>query len=93
MSRRLTGSALLAAFVMVAAACTGSGPSGPSGPSGGSSGPTGSSSSPPPAVTAKALARTVCAQTPHEVLLRTWHGTRLDRSGDIQIIPKFPNFV
>lgn len=93
MSRRLTGSALLLALLLVAAACTGSGSGGPSGSPGGSGGSSGSRSSPPPGATAKALARAVCAQTPHEVLLRTWHGTRLDRSGDIQIIPKFPNFV
>ena len=39
------------------------------------------------------LEREVCAQVSHEVLLRTWEGVRLDRSGDIQIIPKDPNFV
>jgi hypothetical protein len=89
---RFGRSALLLAFVIVAVACTGSGSGGPSGSSGGS-GASGSSTSPPPEATTKALARTVCARTPHEVLLRTWHGTRLDRSGDIQIIPKFPNFV
>ncbi len=30
---------------------------------------------------------------PVEQLLRTWRGTRLDRSGDVQIIPEEPNFV
>ncbi|MGH2526127.1 MAG: alkaline phosphatase family protein, partial [Actinomycetota bacterium] len=27
------------------------------------------------------------------MLLRTWRGVRLDRSGDVQIIPIEPNFV
>ncbi len=39
------------------------------------------------------LARTACRNTTHEVLLRTWRGVRLDRSGEVQIIPKDPNFV
>ena len=37
--------------------------------------------------TSRALARKVCARTPHEVLLRTWRGVMLGRSGDIQLIP------
>jgi hypothetical protein len=39
------------------------------------------------------LEKEVCAQNASDVLVRTWRGTRLDRSGDIQIIPKFPAFV
>jgi hypothetical protein len=39
------------------------------------------------------LVRRACAQVPHDALLRTWRGTRLDRSGDIQIIPFEPDFV
>jgi hypothetical protein len=35
----------------------------------------------------EALARRVCSQTPHEVLLRTWRGIMPGRSGDIQLIP------
>ena len=46
-----------------------------------------------PPATATSLAREACANTSHEALLRTWRGMRLDRSGDIQIIPKDPNFV
>ncbi|HYF12303.1 MAG TPA: alkaline phosphatase family protein [Actinomycetota bacterium] len=42
---------------------------------------------------AAALARTACANTARDALLRTWRGMRLDRSGDVQIIPKDPNFV
>jgi hypothetical protein len=54
---------------------------------------TGSSGAPELDATAKALAREACANTSHEALLRTWRGVRLDRSGDIQIIPKDPDFV
>jgi hypothetical protein len=39
------------------------------------------------------LARAACRGVDHDVLLRTWRGVRLDRGGDIQIIPKEPNFV
>jgi hypothetical protein len=47
----------------------------------------------PTEVSGRALARQVCANVSHEVLLRTWHGYFPGRSGDIQIIPKYPNFV
>ncbi|MGZ4108393.1 MAG: alkaline phosphatase family protein [Actinomycetota bacterium] len=43
--------------------------------------------------TNRALATRVCANVSHEVLLRTWHGYMRGRSGDIQIIPTYPNFV
>ena len=39
------------------------------------------------------LIRGACNDVPHEALLRTWRGLRLDRSGDIQIIPFEPDFV
>ncbi|MET0799958.1 MAG: alkaline phosphatase family protein [Actinomycetota bacterium] len=39
------------------------------------------------------LARRVCASVPHEVLVRTVRGTHPTRSGDLQLIPTFPNFV
>ncbi len=42
---------------------------------------------------ASALATSVCRAVPREVLLRTWRGVRLDRSGEIQLIPREPNFV
>ncbi len=44
-------------------------------------------------VSGTALASRVCSQNSHEVLLRTWEGMQLGRSGDIQLIPKFPNFM
>ncbi|HEU4355009.1 MAG TPA: alkaline phosphatase family protein [Actinomycetota bacterium] len=85
--------ALVVGIALVAAACTSAaGSSG--GPSGVIPSPTGPSSPPPDApVSGRALARVVCRNTTHEVLLRTWRGVRLDRSGDIQIIPRDPNFV
>jgi hypothetical protein len=41
----------------------------------------------------KALLNEVCSQNSHEVLLRTWHGIFPGRSGGIQLIPKYPNFM
>ena len=84
--------AALSAATLVAAACTGSSAVAPSG-SASASTPHTSVVSPPAAVTGSALAKQVCAQTTHEVLLRTWRGVMPGRSGDIQIIPTFPNFV
>jgi hypothetical protein len=39
------------------------------------------------------LARIACRSLDRDVLLRTWRGVRLDRSGDVQIVPEDPNFV
>jgi hypothetical protein len=92
--------AVLVAVLLGAAACTkatgaGSEPVAPAAATGvASSGgavtghPTGT-----PAVTDRALARRVCAAASREVLLRTWRGIMPGRSGDIQIIPRYPNFV
>ena len=56
--------------------------------------PSGVVTDPPPAeASARALAKTASDNVAHDVLLRTWRGVRLDRSGDVQIIPKDPNFV
>jgi hypothetical protein len=40
-----------------------------------------------------ALGRQACRSVDRDVLVRTWRGMRLDRSGDIQIVPIEPNFV
>jgi len=85
------GSALLG-LAMLAAACTGAGGrEGPSGPPR-SAGP---ATSPPPPIetSARELLEIACATTDRGALLRTWRGVRLDRSGDVQIVPKDPNFV
>jgi hypothetical protein len=50
-------------------------------------------SAPPAGTTDRELARIACANVEPEVLLRTWRGVRLDRSGDVQIVPRDPNFV
>ncbi len=79
--------ALLLGLALAVGACTAGAaeeapdPAGPSGP--------------PRAVSvdARGLARTACRNAGHDALLRTWRGVRLDRSGDIQIVPKEPNFV
>jgi hypothetical protein len=44
-------------------------------------------------LSSSALAREVCANDRREVLLRTLHGVQVGRSGDIQVIPRFPNFM
>jgi Type I phosphodiesterase / nucleotide pyrophosphatase len=89
------------AAVLVAAACSGSGGSTASSSSAGPA--TGSSTTAPgsPAsptrsggpVSATTLTKQICANNAKDVLLRTWHGVMLGRSGEIQIIPTFPNFV
>lgn len=86
---------LAAACVLLVAACTAGAAAG-----GPSSEPTSSGRATPTGVAtgvrvegAEALARAACREVPHEILLRTWRGMRLDRSGDIQLIPREPNFV
>ena len=89
--------AFLAAFVVLAAACS------RSGAAEGTGSPTASSPSPEvtePAATAGPtgalasgdLADLACS-LPHEWLLRTWRGNRDDRSAELQILPIEPNFV
>jgi hypothetical protein len=91
--------ASLIAISLAAAACTsapGSGTAGSRSPSAAaaSAGSIGSGqTAEPPSVSSRALARSVCAAASHEVLLRTWRGIMPGRSGDIQIIPRYPNFV
>lgn len=90
MRRSRRGTSLLALAILAAACVTGSAePKGRTG-AGGSGEP---SAGPPAGASAKTLARIACRNTEHEALVRTWRGVRLDRSGDIQIIPKDPNFV
>ena len=72
---------------LLLSACTSSGGTSTT-PSAGTSGPP-----VPTQVSGKALAKQVCASLSHEVLLRTWRGYFPGRSGDIQIVPKDPNFV
>lgn len=84
-----------AACVLLVAACTAGAAAG--GPSSGPTSP--GRTAPTGAATgvrvegAEALARAACREIFHEVLLRTWRGMRLDRGGDIQLIPREPNFV
>jgi hypothetical protein len=84
-----TGIAAAACLLLAAAACTaGVGATAPSAPPSPTGGTAASASE-----DAGALARAACRDVPHEILLRTWRGMRLDRSGDIQLIPKEPHFV
>jgi hypothetical protein len=77
---------VLFALVLLAAACTTSSAS--------DGAPDAAEPNEPPLeASARQLAQIACASTSHEVLLRTWRGVRTDRSGEIQIIPKDPNFV
>ncbi len=90
MRGRLPGPSLLLALALLGPACTGgAGGATPSRPA--TTGVPPSAGSPASAAP-KALAKEVC-EVPRELLLRTWRGTRLDRSGDVQLIPVEPNFV
>jgi hypothetical protein len=88
--RRRAPATLLALAILVAA-CTGDEP--PVGGPGPEPGATGTGTPAGPEIRAGALARIACENTDRDALLRTWRGVRLDRSGDIQIVPKDPNFV
>jgi len=80
---------VLVALAVLCAACTGGEAEEPT-----PSGTTDAPPSAPPAETSGAeLARTACGNLERDVLLRTWRGVRVDRGGEIQIIPKDPNFV
>ncbi|MGZ8606094.1 MAG: alkaline phosphatase family protein [Actinomycetota bacterium] len=81
---------VLVALALVAAACTGEADG--SGP-GASGSPTSDPSGRPRTPNVGSLGRIACRDVDHEVLLRTWRGVRLDRSGDVQIVPEDPNFV
>lgn len=83
----------LLALALLGAACTSPAEGGPAGPTDGGGAPAAPTAEPPIDSSARALAQAACENTEHEVLLRTWRGVRLDRSGDIQIIPRDPNFV
>jgi len=92
--RRVIGGLL--AIALLGAACTSpaeGGPAGSTGAPGGVGTSVTPSTEPPIDASARALARAACENTEREVLLRTWRGVRLDRSGDIQIVPRDPNFV
>lgn len=77
MRRRLAGHSILLALVLLPGACIGA---------------PDTSETATSATPAVSLANQVCS-VPHELLLRTWRGVRLDRSGDIQLIAEEPNFV
>lgn len=82
----------LLAVALPAFACTGeAGDPQPGGSPDGAAGTVSVSITPP--VRASVLARDACRDVDRDVLLRTWRGIRLDRSGDIQIVPQEPNFV
>ena len=54
-----------------------------------------SRSGPPPAsagATSSDLVRLACS-IPHPWLLRTWRGYRADRGPNLQLLPKYPNFI
>jgi hypothetical protein len=96
--RRLGPRTIPLLVVVLVGACTG-GDGGPSATgetrqAAGTGAPSGTASSTlqPPAE-ASALAEEACRNADLDVLLRTWRGVRLDRSGDIQIVPVEPNFV
>jgi predicted AlkP superfamily pyrophosphatase or phosphodiesterase len=95
--------AATAVLLLLGGACTSGGtassptPAGSSAgsPAGGGQSPSGATSSAPtPAgASTQALIRQTCADNTHEVLLRTWRGIMPGRSGDLQIISKFPDYI
>ena len=84
-----TGAAL--ALVLVLVACTGNGGSPSPSPQRRATTPPTTATS--PVARESSLAGDACRTIDRDVLLRTWRGVRLDRSGDVQIIPIEPNFV
>jgi hypothetical protein len=81
-------------MALVLVACTGVDGSPSSSPqSGATTPPITTTATPSPIAPPSALAREACRTIDRDVLLRTWRGVRLDRSGDVQIIPIEPNFV
>ncbi len=89
MRRRLAPAAGLLALALVAAGCTSSGSAEPAPTVEGS---TGGTTEPPRDPVPGAIAKAACGM-PHEYLLRVWRGTEPDRSGQILLVPKEPNFV
>jgi hypothetical protein len=85
--RRLIAALAVATLV---ASCTGGGDVTRSSPTDDPLSPSATTTTP---ARASALGRHACRSVDHDVLLRTWRGVRLDRSGDIQIVPIEPNFV
>jgi hypothetical protein len=94
-------SAALAATLCVLNACGSASPIGTAGPRASEGGTSSLAAATPSAVTtpsgattptANALADAACG-LPHEQLVRIWRGTEPDRSGQIIIVPKEPNFV
>jgi hypothetical protein len=71
-----------------AAGSTGSSPGGGQSPSGATP------VTPPPAGAGEgALIKRTCQENSHEVLLRTWHGIMPGRSGNLQIISRYPDYI
>lgn len=71
-------------LALAATACAGSGGASPA--------PAAPGAAAPPPPTPGALAAVACS-LPREQVVRIWRGTRLERAGDIQIVPKEPNFM
>jgi hypothetical protein len=89
---RPRGRATAVTLALIIVSCTGVEDGGPASPSPSSEIPTQQPSA-PPAARATALARDACRDVDRDVLLRTWRGVRVDRSGDVQIVPREPAFV
>ena len=101
MKRRVV---LLAAALVLVSACTSSGtpstlPPVAGGSTGSSSGsgqsPSIATSLPPPpgGASARAVIEQTCADNSKEVLVRTWRGIMPGRSGNLQIISRFPDYI
>ena len=95
--------ALAIALLLLGGACTSgsssttaptSAASAGSPPGGGQSPSDASPVTPPPGGAGlESLATTTCRENSHEVLLRTWRGIMPGRSGNLQIISRFPDYI
>jgi hypothetical protein len=81
-------------FVLLAAACTGTTPAADD-PTPGGATPTETVTAPPSGKVPRAYRKYVgdVCDLPQQWLLRTWRGYLPERSGQLQILPKEPNFV
>ena len=77
-----TATALLAASLVIAFACTGS-----------SSSPPASTLLIPSEISASQLAEEICNRVDPEILQRVYNGTDASRSGELQMIPAYPNYT
>jgi predicted AlkP superfamily pyrophosphatase or phosphodiesterase len=92
----------VAALVILAGSCTSPSPdpdasdpapTPPGRPPTAGASPSATSVAPSGGATVQALLEQTCRENSHEVLLRTWRGIMPDRSGNLQIVSRFPDYI